>query len=63
MTQIHVKALAGVLALGLAAGAQATLSSAADDPVVQQDDKDKKDKEEKKADSVVLYILDAKGSG
>lgn len=61
MTKIHVKALAGVLALGLAAGAQATLSGA-DDPVVKQDDKDKKDKEEK-ADTVVLYILDAKGSG
>lgn len=62
MTHIHVKALAGLLALGLAAGAQATLSGA-DDPVVQKDDKDKKDKEEKKADTVVLYILDAKGSG
>ena len=61
MNTIHVKALAGVLALGLAAGAQATLNGA-DDPVVQQDRKDKKEKE-KKADTVTLYILDAKGSG
>lgn len=61
MNTIHVKALAGVIALGLAAGAQATLSGA-DDPVVQQDQKDKKEKEEK-ADTVTLYILDAKGSG